>query len=251
MRPPVLSTEPIMRHSRVAFQFSGGKDSTAALFLLRPLWPRMTVYWLDSGDAFPETAAFVRTVAALLPRFVEVKGRVCETVARFGPPADLIPEAASETAWAMNVGRGAKLQDRTLCCARSKMAPMHERMLADDVTLIVRGQKAADDFRGPLTSGTVDEATGLEFYYPIENWTDSDVMRFLAESDLVPPLYGEGLTRSGDCMRCSAWLGDKRAAYLAKRHPAAFEDYRQRIFTIARAVQGDVERVLSEAAMVA
>ena len=251
MYPPVLDPGAIARHHRVAFQFSGGKDSTAALFLLRPLWARMTVYWLNSGDSFPETAAFVRRIAAELPRFVEVKGRVHEMVSRFGPPSDLIPEAASETAWAMNVGRGERLQDRTLCCARSKMAPMHERMLADGVTLIVRGQKAADSFRGPLSSGTVDASTGLEFYYPIEQWTDSDVMRYLTEHDLVPPLYGEGLNRSGDCMTCSAWLGDKRAAYLAQRHPVAFQGYRQRIFTIARAVQGDVERVLSEAATVA
>jgi 3'-phosphoadenosine 5'-phosphosulfate sulfotransferase (PAPS reductase)/FAD synthetase len=251
MHPPVLSTEAIARHRRVAFQFSGGKDSTAALFLLRPLWTRMTVYWLNTGDNFPETAAFVRSIAAALPHYVEVPGRVNETIDRFGPPADLIPEAASETAWAMNVGRGARLQDRTLCCARSKMAPMHERMLADGITLVVRGQKAADDFRGPLSSGTVDVATGLEFYYPIERWSDSDVMQYLVQHNLLPPLYDEGLTRSGDCMRCSAWLGDRRASYLAERHPAAFQDYRQRIFTIARAVQGDVERVLSEAAAVA
>ena len=210
----------ILRHDHVAFQFSGGKDSTAALFLLRDFWPSMTVYWLNSGDSFPETAEFIRSVAASLPRFVEVAGRVNETIAAFGPPSDLIPYGASEAAWAMGVGSGPQLQDRSLCCARSKMVPLHQHMIDDGITLIVRGQKSADDYRGPFQSGQC--ADGFEFYYPIEQWSDSDVMALLSGQGLLPPLYGAGLTRSGDCMRCSAWLGDRRANYLAEHHPLVF-----------------------------
>ncbi len=50
------------RHKRIAFQFSGGRDSTAALYLLRAYWSRMTVIHLDTGDQFPETREVVVAV---------------------------------------------------------------------------------------------------------------------------------------------------------------------------------------------
>lgn len=232
------------RHERIAFQFSGGKDSTAALHLMRPWWPRMTVYWLDSGDAFPETAAFVGKMVSDMPHFVKVPGRVKEAIASFGIPADVISERASEPAWAMSVGAGARLQDRSLCCWRSKMAPLHQRMVDDGITLIVRGQKDADTFRGPLHSG--DVVDGTEVLYPLEQWSSTDVFAYLMEHDIMPPLYEHGLKRSGDCMRCSAWLGDLRATYLAEHHPQAFAEYRARIRTIAMTVDRSVKRLFEE-----
>lgn len=246
--PALKPTEVLDQHQRIAFQFSGGKDSTAALYALRAHWPRMTVYWLNTGDPFPETEAFVREVAAGLPHFVEVAGRVNAVIAQFGPPADLIGAEASETAWAANIGRGQVLQDRAACCLRSKMLPLHQRMIEDGITLIVRGQKAVDEVRGPLSSG--DAVEGVEVYHPIEDWTDADVMAWLIDRSVMPPLYGEGVQRSGDCMRCSAWLGDRRAAYLAQHHPVAFGDYTQRIFTICAAAEGPVGRLFNEAAAI-
>lgn len=233
-------------HERVAFQFSGGKDSTAALLLMRDAWPRMTVYWLNSGDAFPETAAFVRRVAAHLPRFVEVQGRVNEVIGEFGPPADVIGADASETAWAMGVGRGHRLQDRALCCLRSKMAPMHQRMLDDGITMIVRGQKKADHYKGPFSSG--DVVGGFEFLYPIETWTDSDVFDYLDAQELMPPLYDKGMKRSGDCMSCSAWLGDGRDRYLADNHPEAHRVFVQRVRASCAANESAVGNLFSAAA---
>lgn len=247
--PELISPEPLLRHTNIAFQFSGGKDSTAALFALRDQWALLTVYWLNSGDAFPETAAFVRRVAAEVVaaggRFVEVPGVVNDIIAKYGPPSDLIAADASGPAWFYNIGSGTRLQDRVLCCARSKMFPMHERMVADGITLVVRGQRAADIYKGPLHSG--ESADGIEFYYPIEGWSDSEVFAWAIEHNVLPPLYSAGLARSGDCMRCSAWLGDRRAAYLAEHHPIAFRDYSTRVFETCRAAEAVIGRVFSEA----
>lgn len=242
--PALKATDVLMRHERIAFQFSGGKDSTAALFMLREFWPRMSVYWLNSGDAFPETAAFVHDIGAMFERFIEVPGRVAEAVAGFGIPADVIPDGCSEEAWALKINTGPLLQDRAMCCARSKIVPMHQRMIDDGITLIVRGQRADDQYKGPHASG--DVVDGVELYYPIEHWSDSEVMAWLVSHDILPPLYSEGIQRSGDCMRCSAWLGDRRAEYLAKNHPAAFQDYGRRLMTICRAAEPSVARLFSE-----
>lgn len=247
--PALKRPEAAAGHERIALQFSGGKDSTVVLLLLRDLWPRLTVYWLNSGDAFPETAAFVRGHGAAVVeaggRFVEVPGRVDDVIATFGPPADIIGADASEPAHTLLVGRGERLQDRALCCLRSKMAPLQQRMIDDGITLIVRGQKAADDFKGPFRDG--DSADGFAFWFPIEDWSDSDVLAWLVASDAVPPLYAAGLLRSGDCMRCSAWLGDRRAEYLVRHHPVAFRDYAERVFSACRAAEGAVGRTFGEA----
>jgi phosphoadenosine phosphosulfate reductase len=234
--------ETLARHERIAFQFSGGKDSTAALLLLRPHWDRMTVYWLDSGDAFPETRRVIEAVRGLgVPWFSRIDGRVREVIERFGPPSDLVPFGHSEAAHDMMVATGPRLQDRSLCCLRSKMLPMHQAMVDDRITLLIRGQKNADRFKGPHRSG--DVVDGIELLYPIENWSDGRVLDYLrAEMPDVLPLY-QWLDKSGDCMSCSAWLGDRRGEYLAQRHPVAFAEYRRRLDLIAGACAPVVGRI--------
>jgi hypothetical protein len=47
-------------------------------------------------------------------------------------------------------------------------------------------------------------------------------------------------------MTCSAWLGDRRADYLAEHHPATFQEYGRRIMTICRATEPAVARLFGE-----
>jgi hypothetical protein len=51
--PPL--EDAFRRHERIAFQFSGGRDSMAAAWLLRPYWDRMDLLPPGHGDQFPET----------------------------------------------------------------------------------------------------------------------------------------------------------------------------------------------------
>jgi 3'-phosphoadenosine 5'-phosphosulfate sulfotransferase (PAPS reductase)/FAD synthetase len=55
---------PIERHKpgKAVLQFSGGKDSLACLLLLRPWWDRLTVMWVNTGAAFPETLELMEAV---------------------------------------------------------------------------------------------------------------------------------------------------------------------------------------------
>lgn len=239
-----MHLDALNRHQRIAFQFSGGKDSTAALFLLRPYWDRMTVYWLDSGDSFPETRALIHEVLSCgINNFVRVQGRVHEVVAEFGPPSEVVPFSASEAAHNFGVAQSASIQDRSMCCARSKMLPMHQRMIDDEITLIIRGQKNCDQFKGPFKSG--DRVDGFEFLYPVETWTDQDVFAYLAlHCPAAANMYAH-LDKSGDCMRCSAWLGDNRGGYLKQHHPIAFHDYRERLRIIAGACAPAITNVFA------
>lgn len=224
--------EILSRHERVAVQFSGGKDSLAALFLLRDFWPRLRVYWLNTGDPAPEVVEIVRKVSQLVGGIIVIPGNVKAVIETHGIPSDIVPTSATLHG-VVAAGGGTLLQDRLDCCARSLMLPMHERMLRDGITLVIRGQKQADKLKAPVRSGEVHQ--GIEYLFPLEDWTDEQVMQFLRANDIEPDFYEE-LQASPDCLTCSAFWSDRRSAWLRKNHPEAHAIYQQRLDIIREAV---------------
>jgi phosphoadenosine phosphosulfate reductase len=222
----------LARHERIGFQFSGGKDSLAALFILERHWPQMTVYWTNTGDPVPEVQAVVERVRALVPHFVEIAGRVNEQIAAHGLPSDLMP--TTNTAFGREAyGGGVALQDRFNCCYHALMAPMHQRMLDDGVTLIVRGQKSADRMKSPLRSGAMEH--GVELLFPLEHWSDAQVFDYLDANAFIPDYY-EHLAASPDCLTCSAYWSEGRATWLKTQHPEAYQAYQGKLDVIRDAV---------------
>lgn len=220
------------RHERIAFQFSGGKDSLATLFLLQDLWPQMTVYWTNTGDPVPEVLAVVERVRALVPHFVEISGRVNEQIAAHGLPSDLVPTTSTPIGL-LAYGDGVRLQDRFQCCTQSLMQPMQERMAADGITLIVRGQKSQDAMKSPLRSGALHD--GIELLFPLEHWSDAQVFDYLDSNAFIPDYY-QHLTASPDCLTCSAYWGESRATWLKTKHPEAYQVYQGKLDVIREAV---------------
>jgi len=220
--------DAIGRHMRIALQFSGGKDSLAVLLLLRPFWDRLTVYWLNSGDAFPETVALMGLVRDTVSSFVEVAGRQPAVLSGMGWPTDVVPAVSTPFGVAADGSARQSLIDRYTCCYHSLMLPMHERMVADGVTLVIRGQKNLDAVKAPTRSGHV--LNGIEFLYPIEGWSDEQVFRFLSEQDAtLTPQYDEGMPSSLDCMHCTGWLEHRSSGYLASRHPEVHQEVNRRL----------------------
>lgn len=235
----------IARHERIAFQLSGGKDSVAALLLMRPHWDKMTVYHCNPGDSMPETAEMVRRMSELVPVTV-VHGRVLKTRAQYGLPTDVLPWTSSQSAHTLNAGSTPLLQDWVSCCFRSIMLPMYERMIEDKITLIVRGQKTKDAIKGALVSGSVE--MGVEYLYPVEGWTDDECFAFMREHGIAPQrFYFEGAAHSGDCLHCTAWLVDDKAAYMLKHYPAEYPKYRDNVMIIADAAASHLSNLMKEA----
>lgn len=233
------------RHERIALQFSGGKDSIATLEMMRPYWDRLTVYWLNTGDPFPEVVEVIDKVKAIVPRFIEIDGKRDDVIARYGMPSDVIPYSSTASSHQMGVGETPMLQDRFFCCSRVVMQPMHERMIQDGITLIIRGQRVDETFKGPARSGDVID--GIEFLYPIEDWSAEQVFSFIESTGWeIPRYYTEGMPHSGDCLVCTAWVGDGRGAYLKKHYPDRFEEYRQKISIVAAAAQNAVNNLVAE-----
>lgn len=221
----------IERHEHIALQVSGGRDSIACLYLMRPYWDRMTVYWLDTGAAYPETQSTMEQIRAMVPNFVRVQGRQPEVIEQFGPPTDILPVSATP----MGVSNGGiPMQDRYSCCLRSIMLPLHQRMIEDGITLIIRGQKDADRLKSIVRSGETHD--GIEYLFPIEDWDAKRVMAYLIEQGAPIPRFYEMLNGTPDCMTCSAYWEEGASAYLKRYHFQQYQETQRRLDIIREAI---------------
>ena len=228
-----MMNSALERHERIALQFSGGRDSLACLYLLRPHWDRLTVYWCDMGASYPETMVQMQSIRDMVPNFAVIEGQQPDVIKEFGIPSDLVPVSATPFG-RMFASTVPLMQDRYSCCTRSKMIPTHQRMLDDGITLIIRGQKQTDKLRPPVRSG--ESHDGIEYLFPIENWDAKQVMQFLRDEEAPIPRFYEMLESMPDCMDCSAYWEDGASKYLRRYHHAQFLENQKRLDIINKAV---------------
>lgn len=235
----------IMSHSpNVALQFSGGRDSLAMLLLLQNYWEDLTVYHLDTNDEYPETSELVAKMRAVVPRWNDVQSSSPSVRRVYGLPSDLIPQSTSF----LGVPDRIKIIDRNICCYHSIMLPMHEAMVQDKITLILRGQRSKDYPKSPVRNQQT--VAGMTIIYPVEDLHDLAINAVVSKQapkfGIMDPLkyYNEGLTSSPDCMGCTAWLEHKAYYYLKKFYPRRAEGVRTDMIKIYDAVTKEYNRLL-------
>lgn len=241
----MIDLSPLDRHTRIALCCSGGKDSTAVLYLLRDHLDRVTVYHMDTGDLLPEIMAVVDHIEAMVPHFVRVDGNVADWIAANGLPTDLLPHSQHIVGQLMGE-HTTPLVSRYACCHANLMLPLFERIVADHNTLMIRGTKAVDMTRLPMRSGEVDHNSGLELWLPLLDWSHAQVMDYLREVGAPIASIYQHVTNAPECMRCSAWWGERRASYLKRYHPEAFTDYAARMRLVWHELAGSVQALADE-----
>jgi phosphoadenosine phosphosulfate reductase len=192
-------------HKNVMLQFSGGKDSLACLWLLEKQWADILVAWVNTGDAFPETIAQMQAIRALVPNFLEIKSDQPAQIARAGYPVDLLPVWDTEFGRSLDDSRVNRYQPPFSCCGDNIWTPMLKAVREHGITLIIRGQRNAETKKAPVRNGDTEQ--GLQYWFPIEKWTDAEVVAFLGER--IPPHY-QYLNTSLDCKHCTAYLSENR-----------------------------------------
>lgn len=239
-------TIDLSAYRKPALQFSGGKDSLACLYLLREQLERVTVYWMNPGDGCPETQEIIDLVRPWVPQFIEVKGDVAAWRATYGEPTDLAPASAHPLGVAYGMSRR-KLVGRFDCCYHNIMAPMHQRMLDDGVDAVIRGTKLCD-------TGTLPAEGWTEHYdivLPLRDWSHRDVFAYLDRvgapfNQIYQHMKGAS---APECMGCTAWWDDGKAAYFKARHPERLAGYRASLIDIQHALRthlADLETELKE-----
>lgn len=233
---------PIDRHDNIVLQFSGGKDSIACLLLLKDQLHRITVLWLNTGDPLPEYAAQMERVRALAPNFVEVNTDLQNSVEAHGWPVDVLPLRNDKHVQFMTNQERLPLQGFMGCCMNNLMRPMHDATAALGATLIIRGQKRADAHKSPLQSGNV--VGGVEYWFPVEDWTDAQVLSYIGNTDLLPAHFEPHHT-SLDCWSCTAYLGEHewKQPYLDQHHPEKGAEVRRRLVLIKQEIMNDLQHM--------
>lgn len=236
---------PIERHlaegGKPVLQFSGGKDSTACLHLLRPYWDRLTVAWTNAGDSFDETMAIMEDVKSKVATFVEIKTDAPAQIAEHGWPVDLLP--VSHTPWgrALDGNTGPRLQAYTVCCFENLWRPMDEKMRELGATLIIRGQRDSEKMKAPIKSGAL--VNGLEHWFPLEDWSEDQVFAYLRETGIAVPAHYAHTGTSLDCKHCTAWLSETvpTIKWMKDAYPTEHAEVSRRLRAISDAVKKEYD----------
>lgn len=217
-------------------QFSGGKDSLACLYLLEPRWSEITVAWVNTGAAFPETLEQMERIRALVPHFHEIRSR--QSIETEGYPVDVLPISSTSLGQQVEGAKDHRFQSRYACCAAALWIPMQQAMRELGATIIIRGEKRADHMRGGLLDGQVVE--GIEYQFPLIDWTDAEVLAYLKERGIALPKNYELMSTSLDCWNCTAYLAQnvQKFTYLREHHPEKYWH--------VRSVLADLQTALSK-----
>jgi phosphoadenosine phosphosulfate reductase len=231
------------RHSKIALQFSGGKDSCVLLHLLEPYLDQLTVVWANSGDAAKETLDQMARVRDLVPHFLEVKSDQPKQIDQFGYPTDIMSIWDSMLGRQLDETRTYKLQPAISCCWENLFIPLYDAMKEGGFTLVIRGQRDAEAKKAPIRSGESEH--GIEYWFPLEDWTDEKLWKYITDAKIeLPTNYGV-FDSSMDCLRCTAYLEENQGklGYLKQYYPAAAAEVAMRLRYIRSSVRAELKHI--------
>ena len=233
--------EIFQRHEEVILFYSGGKDSLALLLLLKPYWNRVNVVWVDTGNQFPEVIEHMGKVMSMVPHFTTLKGNQPEYFQQNGFPVDVVPTRFTPMGKFIYGETPITVCSRFDCCAANIWGPMRAFFAAYKPTCVLRADRGQERVKGP------DKEVGIEFVYPIFDWTTEQVWKYLQKNagGLLQsrPMLEQG--SSLDCMTCMAYSEEipGRLGYLKKEHPKLYEKNIRFYEAYKRVVRDELEKI--------
>ena len=227
-------------NGKVYVSFSGGKDSTVLLYIVRKLFPDVKAVYADTGLEYPEIRAFVKTFPNVV--FVRPEMPFNKVLEKHGFPiiskavAEIIkryrnnPESYAAAylgfkdwgkykkgreikQWAFLVDAPFKISDQ--CCDEMKKKPLN-RFIRETGLFPIIGTMAEESFRRTVTwlqygCNVFDKKIRSN---PLSFWKEQDVLEYIHRMKIpISPIYGEvvrgddgrfhttGAKRTG-CMFC-------------------------------------------------
>lgn len=204
----------------VYVSFSGGKDSTVLLHLVRELYPRVEAVFVNTGMEYPEIQQFAKSfdnVTVLRPQM-----RFDEVIKKYGYPviskavARKIHDARDGKEWALQYIAGtAKMQNgkksrfcvdkyaplltvdfliSNVCCYIFKKTPFKQYARLVDKHPITAQMAAESNQRAAqwILKGCNVFDTKSPMSNPMSFWTEQDVLQYIRQNDIkIASVYGD------------------------------------------------------------
>lgn len=238
-----------MNVERAVLQFSGGKDSTALLYLCRPWLDRITVLFADTGAVYPHVSAFVRDTCGRLGATLQVVRPplpVDEYTKREGLPSDIVPiESVIETQWMRRDKAPQLVQSYFRCCSAMIFEPMRRAVVESGVKTVLRGSKKCDSRVG-VGNGHVED--GITYLSPLWDWTDANVYAYLENEGVALPKHYADVPDSLDCWLCTGHLlrhGAAKAKWTKENCPDLWPELSRRLGAVREAIDSERAKLAS------
>jgi 3'-phosphoadenosine 5'-phosphosulfate sulfotransferase (PAPS reductase)/FAD synthetase len=214
-------------NGNVYVAFSGGKDSTVLLDMVRKLYPSVLAVFVNTGLEYPEVIKFVRTISNVI--WLKPKMRFKEVISKYGYP--IISKEVSQKISEAKTTKSAKLYHKRLfgegsyksgkipkkwqylinadfkishkCCDVIKKSPSR-RFEKETGLMPIMGTMAGDSHlrRQKYLRNGCATFTGKIESNPLSFWLENDVWDYIKTNKLdYSEIYDKGYKNTG-CTWC-------------------------------------------------
>ena len=231
---------------QVYVSFSGGKDSTVLLHLVRTLYPEVVAVYSDTGLEFPEIRSFVKETKNVV--WVKPKMNFKDVIKNYGYPviskeiALTIYYARKNSDWAVKRLNGeqkwgnhkkykflldAPFKVSSQCCMIMKKRPLKEFGHKTGLKPFIGTMASEGGMRESAYKKTGCNSFDNGQSVPLGFWTEKDIWDYIKLYNLsYSKIYDMGYKRTG-CVFCLFGVhlekGKNRIQRLQKTHPNLYK----------------------------
>jgi len=214
-----------------ALAFSGGKDSMVCLHLV----PVDLAIYVDTGYAYPETLELVEYAKTITKVHVVHSNRKAQNDT-FGIPSDVVPVNWTYYGQRMTSPKPVMVQSYFDCCYSNIVRPLWDEAKKLGVTEMVFGERSSEGHKSISNDG--DFVEGIKRLHPIEGWTETQVLTYLARKMKIPEHFYTVKHSSLDCFDCVAFKSDSAdRVEWTKKHPEFYRAYSERLTALDGALK--------------